>query len=173
MPNSTFVPFPELQTERLTLRQLAATDNNDVFALRSNRSVNKYLDRKASETIDDASAFIQAINANVQNNNSLYWAIALNITNHLIGTICLFNFSTDRSQAEIGYELLPDYQGNGIMHEALSKVLDFATHKIGLHIIEAYTHQKNISSTRLLEKLKFKEVDTDGDCKIYQLTCNA
>ncbi len=155
--------FPILATERLIIRQLSVSDVQEIFLLRSNALVNKYLDRPPSKTIDDAKVFIQTINENIQKNNSIYWAITLSDTNKLIGTICLFNFSDDNLKAEIGYELLPDFQGKGIMQEALSKVINFGFQQIGLHSIEAYTHSENRCSTRLLEKLNFKKNNADGN----------
>ena len=157
MGDRNFKPFPVLKTERLTLRQLASSDDNEIFALRSNENVNKYLDRKPSKSIDDAKTFIQTINKNIQKNDSIYWAITLNDTDKLIGTICLFDFSDDNLKAEIGYELLPEFQGKGIMQEATSKVIDFGIQRIGLNLIQAFTHSENQSSTRLLEKFNFKK----------------
>src|SRR5215218_1634995 len=138
MGGKNFTPFPVLKTERLTLRQLVSSDDNEIFALRSDGNVNKYLDRKPSKSIDDARNFIQAINENIQMNDSIYWAITLNATDKLIGTICLFDFSSDNLKAEIGYELLPDFQGKGIMQEATSKVIQFGFQHVGLASIEAY-----------------------------------
>jgi ribosomal-protein-alanine N-acetyltransferase len=174
MTGKSFTTFPVLQTERLTLRQLISTDDTQIFALRSNDNVNKYLGRKPSKSIDDAKNFIKTINDNIQRNDSLYWAITLNDTDKLIGTICLFNFSEDHSEAEIGYELLPDFQGKGIMQEATSKVISFGFQYVGLHSIEAYTHFENQSSTRLLEKLNFKrESAVDENFTIFKLTHNS
>jgi [ribosomal protein S5]-alanine N-acetyltransferase len=168
-----FNPFPVLKTERVTLRQLVSSDDNEIFALRSNPNVNKYLDRKPSNSIDDAKTFIQAINKNIQGNESIYWAIILNGTEKLIGTICLFNFSDDNLKAEIGYELLPDFQGKGIMQEATSKVIQFGFQQVGLTSIEAYTHSENQSSTRLLEKLDFKkDSDPSENVMVFKLTYN-
>jgi ribosomal-protein-alanine N-acetyltransferase len=171
MGDRNFEPFPVLKTERLTLRQLVGGDENEIFALRSNDNVNKYLDRKPSKSIDDAKRFIKTINENIQRNDSIYWAITLNGTNKLIGTICLFNFSDDNLKAEIGYELLPDFLGKGIMQEATSKVIDFGVQHLGLHSIEAYTHSENQSSTRLLEKFNFKKNSVgEGNFMIFKLT---
>lgn len=171
MEDRNFTPFPVLKTERLTLRQLVRGDANEILALRSDANVNKYLDRKASKSIDDAKTFIQTIEENIQRNDSIYWAITLNGTDKLIGTICLFNFSDDNLKAEIGYELLPGFQGKGIMQEAASKVIDFGIQHIGLNSIEAYTHSENQSSTRLLEKLKFKKNSLkEGDFMKFKLT---
>jgi RimJ/RimL family protein N-acetyltransferase len=174
MTGKNFTPFPVLKTERLTLRQLRSSDDKEIFALRSDDNVNKYLDRKRSKSIDDAKNFIQTINENIQRNNSIYWAITLNGTDKLIGTICLFNFSKDNLKAEIGYELLPDFQGKGIMQEATSKVIDFGIQHIGLNSIEAYTHSENQSSTTLLHKLNFKKHSAgDNNFIIFQFTSNS
>lgn len=171
MTNRIFTPFPILKTERLTLRQLVNADYNEIFALRSDDNVNKYLDRKPSKSIDDAKNFIQTINENIQRKDSLYWAITFNGTDKLIGTICLFNFSNGNLKAEIGYELLPNFQGKGIMQEATSKVIDFGIQHIGLNLIEAYTHSENRSSTKLLEKLNFKSHRAcDNNFMIFKLT---
>ena len=163
--------FPVLKTERLTLRQLESSDANEIFALRSNNNVNKYLNRKRSQSIDDAMTFIQTIHKNNQRNGSLYWAITLRDTDKLIGTICLFYLSGDHLKAEIGYELLPDFQGKGIMQEAISKVIDFGIQHTGLNSIEAYTHFENQHSTRLLETLNFKKHgDGEGNFMMFKLT---
>jgi ribosomal-protein-alanine N-acetyltransferase len=173
MADKTFTPFPVLKTARLTMRQLAHSDVHEVFDLRSDGNVNKYLDRARSQSLDDAKNFIQAINKSIQKNDSFYWAITLHDTDKLIGTICLFNFSQDHSKAEIGYELLPGFQGKGIMQEAVSKVIYFGFHHAGLTSIEAVTHAENQSSTRLLEKLNFKrESVVDENCLLFRLTHN-
>ena len=120
MLNNTFTPFPVLKTERLTLRQLSVNDDKEIFALRSDKQVNKYLDRDPTNTIEDARKFIHKIVEVVKQNKGIYWAITLTNNDNLIGTICLFNFSNENDQAEIGYELLPAFQGQGIMQEAIS-----------------------------------------------------
>ncbi len=172
MGNRNFKPFPVLKTERLTLRQLLSSDAYEIFALRSDPNVNKYLDREPAKSIDDAKTFIQIINENIQRNDSIYWAITLSDNDKLIGTICLFDFSDDNITAEIGYELLPGYQGLGIMQEATSKVIDFGIQHIGLNSIKAYTHSENQRSTRLLEKFNFKKENdpAEGDLMLFQLT---
>jgi ribosomal-protein-alanine N-acetyltransferase len=160
---NTFAPFPVLQTERLSLRQLSVNDDKEIFALRSANQVNKFIDRQPSITIEDARKFIYKIAETVKQNEGIYWAIALTDNDSLIGTICLFNFSRENDQAEIGYELLPAFQGQGIMQEAISKVINFGFQVLGLKTIEAYTHLENKSSTKLLEKANFrKQVSIDN-----------
>jgi ribosomal-protein-alanine N-acetyltransferase len=143
--------FPTLTTERLFLRQLAESDIQEIFLLRSDTLINKYLGRPPSKTPDDALEFIKQI----KNNSFSYWAITQKGNEKLVGTICLFEISDKLKKCEIGYELLTKYQGKGIMTEAAKKVIEFANQTLGLTTIEAHTHQDNQSSASLLKALKF------------------
>lgn len=153
----TFTPFPVLITERLTLRQLSINDDKEILELRSDKQVNKYLDRDPSKTIKDARNFIHKIEDVVKQKEGIYWAITLTNNNNLVGTICLFNFSNENNNAEIGYELLPNSQGKGIMQESISKVIAFGFDVLGLKTIEAFSHHENENSSKLLEKYNFKK----------------
>jgi ribosomal-protein-alanine N-acetyltransferase len=159
MLNRTFTPFPILKTERLTLRQLAINDEQEIFTLRSDSEINKYLGRQIANTIDDARVFINKINENINKNDSLYWAITLNDRNILVGTICLFSFADEDGKCEIGYELLTKFQGQGIMKEAAEKVIDYAFNTIKVQKIEAIFDRDNQRSVNLLEKLLFRNSD--------------
>src|SRR6187431_1486599 len=174
MLNKSFTPFPILTTERLTLRQLVINDEREIFTLRSDSEINKYLDRQLSNTIDDARNFIKKVNENINKNDSLYWAITLSDKNVLIGTICLFSFSDETDKCEIGYELLTNFQGQGIMKEAIEKVIDYAFNTIKVQKIEAFFHRDNQSSIKLLEKLSFRDSNkpdkTDPNLINYYLT---
>ena len=170
MTNGTFTSFPILTTERLTLRQLVINDEQEIFTLRSDSEINKYLDRQRSSTIDDARNFINEITKS----GSLYWAITLSGKNILVGTICLFGFSDENYKCEIGYELLTNFQGQGIMKEAVEKIIDYAFNTIKVKKIEAVMHRDNQSSLKLLEKFSFRnsnEADkTNPDLICYHLT---
>lgn len=174
MLNRNFAPFPILVTERLILRQLVTDDEKEIFTLRSDREINKYLDRKASKTIGDARNFINMINENIVKNDAVYWAITLKNKNTLAGTICLFGFSEENSKCEMGYELLTDFQGQGIMKEAVEKVIDYAFNTIKVEEIQAFPHRDNQRSIKLLEQFSFKnlnEPDVTGPAVVcYQLT---
>jgi ribosomal-protein-alanine N-acetyltransferase len=170
----TFTPFPILTTERLTLRQPEINDEQEIFTLRSDSEINKYLDRQISNTIDDARNFINKINEKIDKNDSLYWAITLRDRNILVGTICLFGFSDENDKCEIGYELLTNFQGQGIMKEAAEKVIDYALNTIKVQKIEAFLHRDNQSSIKLLEKFSFRNSNepdkTNPELICYHLT---
>ena len=152
MFNGTLPPLPILKTERLTLRELEINDEKEIFTLRSDSEINKYLDRQICNTIDDARNFIDKI----VKGDSLYWAITLSNQNILIGTICLFGFSDENCKCELGYELSTHFQGQGIMKEAVVKVIEYAFNTIKVKKIEAFPHMNNLSSIKLLEKFSFR-----------------
>lgn len=145
-----------LDTPRLILRQPDIWDEEALFAIRTNPYVNQYLERPAAKSREEVLVFINKIKAGIREGQTYYWAIELKNDSNLIGTICLWNFSSDYSQAEIGFELNPGYQGQGFMQEAISSVIDYGFEKAGLNSILAFTHSENIRSIRLLEKNGFK-----------------
>ncbi|MBN1251497.1 MAG: GNAT family N-acetyltransferase [Bacteroidales bacterium] len=140
----------------MILRNLYDSDKHELFFLRSNNAVNKYIERKEEKNISETLRFISLINKGIKQNKWIYWAICLKNNKNLIGTICLWNFSTNQKIAEIGYELNSHFQKQGIINEAINSIIDFAFNEIKLQEIEAYTHKKNISSKNLLVKNNFK-----------------
>ena len=157
MSKLNFTPFPILTTERLILRCLELSDDQQLFKLRSNKTVNKYIVRPIQKDIKEIRAFISEINTGINNNEMIDWVITLKESPNLIGSICFWNFSNNKTVAEIGYELDPAFQGKGIMSEALKKIIDFGFQEIELDAIEAYTHKNNNNSTKLLQKYNFKQ----------------
>jgi ribosomal-protein-alanine N-acetyltransferase len=89
------------------------------------------------------------------NKQWFYWAISSKNSPGLIGTICLWNFNEENKSAEVGYELLPIFQGKGLMQEALSNVIVFGFKTAKFKRIIAYTHSRNDKSIKLLQKAGF------------------
>jgi ribosomal-protein-alanine N-acetyltransferase len=58
----------------------------------------------------------------------------------------LLNIRKAENRAEIGYELLPSFQGKGIMHEAISEVIEFGFQEMQLQTIEAWSKIENFNS---------------------------
>lgn len=159
MLQTNFNPFPLLTTERLVLRQVKPEDDNEIFAIRSDERVNEFLDRPKCTSIEEARAFIDKIST-----GSFYWGITFKNDKKIIGTICFWNITKNEYKAEVGFELHPDFQGKGIMQEALSKIIQFGFSDIGLKLIEGWTTARNLHSIKILEKNNFKR-DTDAEDK--------
>lgn len=164
MNTPTYTSFPTLHTERLTLRQLTAEDENAFFFIRSDKELNKYIDIHLHETVAESRAFIEKLNKD----GALYWAIALRENpQQLIGTVCTWSPTGDLTKNDVGYALHPDAQGKGYMREALSAVITFGFEKLNLNTIEAYTNGQNKASTGLLERLNFVKTGHDPESPAF------
>ena len=168
-----FSTFPILETERLVLRNLEPSDEREIFILRNDVRVNQFIDRPRATSAADATAFIHKIILGIAENKSLYWAITEKHSDRLIGTICIWNVDAVNDKAETGYELIPAFQGKGIMKEALAKVIEYVFETMRLKSLDAYVHPENKSSIALLEKFNFKKMapppDHKGNEIIYSL----
>ena len=151
-----FTPFPELKTGRLLLRKLTANDANEIFFLRSNEDVLRFLGKEPTKSIAEAEEFIGKINKNVDENQSILWGTSLlNDPSRIIGTICLWNFTPENYRAEIGYVLHPEHWRKGIMKEAIICVVEYGFTILKLHSIEARLSPANIASSAVLESTGF------------------
>ncbi|MDB4924755.1 GNAT family N-acetyltransferase [Mucilaginibacter sp.] len=168
--------LPVIETDRLLLRALNRADADALLKLRSDEQVNRYLDRPPTTTIAQAQAFIDKI----VNAHSMYWVISLKNAPDLIGTMCLWNFDTEKNMAEVGYELMPGYQGKGIMNEAILAVISYSFNKLQLRVLAAIMHPDNEASAKLLKRNGFEpdhankfisEKDAEGQ-SVYVLIRN-
>ena len=170
-----FSPFPFFNSDRLSLRPLSEMDKEAIFFLRSDKTVNEFIDRKKPENLNDALKFIEDINVRISRGESIFWAISLKGKEELIGTVCLWNFSADNQVAELGYEMNPLFHKQGLMTEAINCVIKYGFERLELKAMEAFTNKNNLRSIRLLEKSGFtflpNRVDEDYPLNIvFELT---
>ena len=151
-----FNPFPVLTTTRLLLRKLEATDAEQLFMLRSDENVMKYIGKKPMQTIEEALEFINLINDNVNNNSGINWAMTLKEEPaKLIGVIGLWRIMKEHYRAEIGYMLSPKFWKKGFTKEAILKVIEYGFHELELHSIQGNINASNIASGKALESSGF------------------
>lgn len=155
MLNLFFDPFPLITSKRLILRKITDSDVHEIFFLRSDEEVMRYIDKAPAESLEDAYDFIKKIAGLEKNTDAITWAITLKDDPKLIGTICLWNIQKEHYRAEVGYNLHPDYWGKGIMQEAMPEVLSYGFEVMNLHSIEANVNPENLASIRLLKRNKF------------------
>ena len=158
-----FEVFPNLKTQRLFLRELKTEDAEQVLFLRSDKEVNKYIKRQTPTKIQDAIDFIHKIQLGYGKRETISWVICTTENPKMIGSICLWNYSSDRKTAEVGYDLSPSFQNRGIMTEAMKAVLTFGFDTLQFETIKAFTHYANENSKSLLTKNAFALVEGEKD----------
>ena len=151
-----FLPFPKLKTERLLMRQVNANDAETLLALRSNDEVMKYIPRPYLKNKEDALELIAMFDDKIENGIGINWGITfLNKPEQIIGIIGHYRMKPEHYRAEVGYMLFPEYNGKGIVSEALQKVVDYGFNEMKLHSIEAILDPENLASERVLLKNGF------------------
>lgn len=131
-------------------------DAADIFFLRSDETVLKFIGKEPAASVEEAKTFIQRVNDAADANESIIWAITLKddpVT--VIGTICYWRLQPENYRAEIGYALHPNHWRKGIMKEAILKVLDYGFETMKLHSVEARTATDNIASGSVLQATGF------------------
>lgn len=155
MSTINYNPFPNLETDRLQLRRVDENDVNEIFALRSNPETMKYIPRPLVKTIEDALEHIAMIDSKIENNEGINWAITVKGKPKLIGLIGYYRIRPEHFRAEIGYMLLPEFNGKGIISEALKEVVNYGFKVMKLHSVEAVIDPGNYGSEKVLEKNGF------------------
>jgi len=152
---TAFAVFPVLETERFLLRPATLDDVTDMFRVMSDLRVTRYFGMLPMTTLAEAQQRVQAIQTAFQEQSGVRWAIANRANGQLVGTCGFWRLIKSHDRAEIGYELAPEWWGQGVMTEALGAMLDFGFTRMGLHSVEAQIHPANSGSRRVLEKLGF------------------
>ena len=150
-----FSPFPNLDAKRVSLRQLRREDIPQLYALRSNAQVMKYIAREPLTDIIAAETTFKRVTTGIENNEWILWGLVPHSENKVLGTVCLWNIAIEHHRAEIGYDLLPEYQGKGLMAEALVEVIKYGFNVLKLHSIEAQVNPLNNASIKLIERSGF------------------
>jgi len=157
MTNMDLLKIPrELDTHDLHLRPSNPTDAQGMFNMLSDTQSMKYW---SGEPIEDMGAAVEKLNKDLESDaqgNSMCWAITLRGQDRMIGKCILFQFDKTNRRAEIGYILNRQYWRQGLMHQALTAVIDFAFNTLELHRIEADVDTENAGSLGILGKLGFR-----------------
>lgn len=143
-------------TQKLIIRTITEQDSQAIFEIRSQPEINQFLHRNPPKNSLEALDFILGIKKKYLNREIFFFGISFINKPKLIGTICLWKISEDRKTAELGYELLPEFQRSGVMSEAVNWILTFGFNDLNLQKIDAFTNKYNVSSIKLLTKFNFK-----------------
>jgi len=101
-------------------------------------------------TMDEALEHLKMIDEKINNNEGINWAITIKGNPEMIGIIGLYRIQPEHYRAEIGYMLLPDFQGKGYVTEAIAKVVAYGFEDMKLHSIEAVIDPENDASAKVV-----------------------
>ena len=157
--------FPELRTERLSLRQFQPEDLQNVFYGLSHPEVIRYYGVHF-DTLEATQEQMDWFGDLETNRTGVWWAICSAEEGTFFGAAGFNDWSHEHRKAEVGLWLLPEHWGKGIMTEAMPLICDYAFDKMGLHRIEGFVETENFPCKKALAKLGFLLEGTMVDCEV-------
>lgn len=144
-----------LQTERLTLRKLNLNDTAFIIELVNSPGWLQYIGYRNIHTTEDANKHLEdgPLKSYEQNGFGLL-LIQLKSTGAPIGMCGLLKREA-LPLPDLGYALLPAYEGKGYITEATSAYLAYVAQQLQIEKLMAITNVDNEKSIRVLEKLHF------------------
>lgn len=118
-----------LETERLILRELEYTDENDLFEMDSDPEVHLFIENNPVKSIDEITKVIEMLKKQYQENGIARWAVIDKLTNECIGWAGLKYFdrplNNHHNFYELGYRFKKKHWGKGFATESSIAILDY------------------------------------------------
>jgi ribosomal-protein-alanine N-acetyltransferase len=157
--------FPQIKTERFLLRQIIASDIDNIFKGLSDPAVIKYYG--VNYTSIAATQVQMDWYAQLENSGTgIWWAIVSPANDSFYGAVGLYNLQMQHKKGELGFWLLPEFWGRGIVPQAVSLVCSYAFEQLALHRIEAFVETGNVNSKTVMRKLNFVHEGCMQECEI-------
>jgi len=167
--------FMQLESERLTLRQLTLEDEELLYHLDSDKEVLKYI-RPAISREESLHRLHSSIERYEQYPGLGRFAAIEKSTGKAIGWFIL-SHSLEVGLPEIGYRLKEEFWGKGYATEMSKILLAYGFKDLGIDKIFAVTHQQNQGSQHVLTKIGMKYIDIrhiyENDVFYYELVREA
>ena len=148
-----FSHIPELETDRLLLRAMRASDSADMYDYARRPEVTEYLLWRPHCDVHYTRRYLEYLGGRYRIGMHYEWAMVHKETGRMIGTCGFARIDTAHNCGELGYVLHPDFHGQGLMTEAAARVLQFGFGVLGLNRIEARYMVENLPSRRVMDRL--------------------
>ncbi|QEA53149.1 GNAT family N-acetyltransferase [Loigolactobacillus coryniformis] len=156
--------FARVLLPHYELRFLNTVPAKGVYALRHDTTIAAATGRSTDYDLTATMQYISRMLTGTQRGNYLMWGIMDRQTDKFYGLIQLWHFQ--KQTAEVGYEILSQWQRHGIMQEVLPQVAQLAFEQLDIKRLYAVTGEANLPSRRLLEKVGF-QLDSNYHEKLY------
>lgn len=144
-----------LQSERLTLREINKDDIDILYKLNSIPEIDEFNTLGIPEDIETSRKIYQPIldDQKADTRKLFCWLIYKKDSKDIIGVSGLKSSNDRFKMGEIYYNLSPDFWGKGYATEAAQRLINFGFENLKLHRIEAGVSTENKRSIRVLEKV--------------------
>lgn len=149
-----------LETERLLIEEATVDDGLFFLALVNSPNWLQYIGDRNIKSEEDAAQYIDTFLVKSYRTNGFgLYKLVEKEENKPIG-ICGFVKRTYLTHVDLGFALLPQYEGKGYVYEAASSILKYGHTKLSLSTVLAISRIENKRSHRLLYRLGFHDAGT-------------
>ena len=157
--------FPVIRTERLLLRQFTGSDLENVYRGLSHPDIIPYYG-VSYNSLEATKAQMEFFADLEKNGTGIWWAICSPDNSLFYGAGGLNSLSREHRKAEIGFWLMPEHWGKGIMQEAMPLIWNYGFDQLNLHRIEGIVETENINCKKAMAKLDFVHEGTMRECEV-------
>jgi len=156
--------FAYLESNRFYLKPIADDDLVNIHKGLSHPDVIKYYG-VSFMTLEATQEQMDWYADLIKNETGIWWGVFSKSNNEFVGAGGLNDLCKIKSKAEIGFWLLPEYWGIGIMTETMPILLNYAFAQLKLQRIEGFVETDNKNCKKALDKLGFKLEQTMENCE--------
>ncbi len=164
-----------LQTERLRIELAQVEDKQFFFQLLNSPTWIRYIGNRGIRTEQDAENYIKnSLIKNYTERGIGLYKMVVKATSQPVG-ICGFVKRDYLDSVDIGFAILPEFEGKGYTYEAATAILEYGKTELGITTIYGITTADNGASRHLLEKLGLQFVYKRTDTELTQellIFCN-
>lgn len=151
----------EITTDRLYLREFIESDYDFFVELETNEACIRYETDTVPIMYQLRKKFLENLkDINKVPKDKYRFIISKLVTKEVVGKIVFWKIDDSIKEWEIGWDLHPDYWGNGYAPEAAKALLKFAFNDLKVHRIQALCNEENINSEKVMIKIGMKKEGT-------------
>ncbi len=156
-----------LETERLIMRPLAESDVDDIFAMRSDAEIMRFI--REPQVRDESFDWIKLVSARWHKDKLGFCALIEKETEDFLGWCGIWRLR-ETGEIEIGYAIDKAHWGRGYATEAAERFMQYAFEELNAEKLVAVARPENTASRRVMEKLgmQFVKIATFYDQSLVQ-----
>jgi len=154
-----------IETNRILLRPIVESDISNIFKGLSHPEIIKYYG-VSYQTLEDTKEQMKFFADLEKEGTGIWWAVCSIDNQTFYGAGGLNGLNKEHKKAEIGFWLLKEYWGQGIMTETMPLICKYGFDNLELHRIEGLVETDNLNCKKAMKKLDFHHEGTMKDCEI-------
>lgn len=145
-----------LETKRLFLRKLQDYDVDEIFKMRSDAEIMRYIRTPQTER-DESFAWIEMISAKWDTEKIGFCGVIEKETKSFVGWCGLWRLK-ETNEIEVGYAINKDFWGKGYATESARRCLNYGFQELDLEKIVAVADPANKASQNVMKRIGMTRV---------------